>query len=61
MEGDRPMISFGPAESVRYDTEDNHVRIGSGASPLGPIRVRLASPAEFGLMARIAGLRLRDR
>jgi len=50
----------------RYDPvsqilDENHVRIGSDGIILGPIRVRLAHPPEFDLMARIAGLRLRDR
>ncbi len=50
----------------RYDPvsqilDENHVRIGSNGISFGPIRVRLAHPPEFDLMARIAGLRLRDR
>jgi SAM-dependent methyltransferase len=50
----------------RYDPvtqilDENHVRIGADGIVFGPIRMRLASPAEFDLMARIAGLRLRER
>ncbi len=50
----------------RYDPvsqvlDENHVRISSDGIVFGPIRVRLAHPPEFDLMARIAGLRLRDR
>lgn len=50
----------------RYDPvtqilDENHVRISSDRVVFGPIRVRLAHPPEFDLMARIAGLRLRDR
>ena len=50
----------------RYDPvsqilSENHVRISANGIVFGPIRVRLANPAEFDLMARIAGLRLRDR
>jgi hypothetical protein len=50
----------------RYDPvsqilDENHVRVGSDGIIFGPIRLRLAHPAEFDLMARIAGLRLRDR
>jgi SAM-dependent methyltransferase len=50
----------------RYDPvsqilDENHVRIGSDGIIFGPIRLRLAHPPEFDLMARIAGLRLRDR
>jgi hypothetical protein len=50
----------------RYDPvtqilDENHVRIGAGGVVFSPIRLRLAHPPEFGLMARIAGLRLRER
>jgi len=50
----------------RYDPvsqilNENHVRISSDGIVFGPIRVRLAHPPEFDLMARVAGLRLRDR
>jgi SAM-dependent methyltransferase len=39
----------------------NHVRISSEGIVLSPISLRLAYPPEFDLMARIAGLRLRER
>ena len=39
----------------------NHVRISSDGVILAPISLRLAYPPEFDLMARIAGLRLRER
>jgi SAM-dependent methyltransferase len=39
----------------------NHVRISSDGVILSPISLRLAYPPEFDLMARIAGLRLRER
>ena len=39
----------------------NHVHISAGGVIMSPIRLRLAQPAEFDLMARIAGLTLRDR
>jgi hypothetical protein len=50
----------------RYDPvsqilDENHVRLSSDGVVFGPIRVRLAHPPEFDLMARIAGLRLRYR
>jgi len=50
----------------RYDPvsqilDESHVHISSGGIVLGPIKVRLAHPPEFDLMARIAGLRLRHR
>ena len=50
----------------RYDPvtqilDENHVTISADGIRFGPIRQRLAHPSEFDLMARIAGLRLRDR
>ncbi|GAA1775619.1 class I SAM-dependent methyltransferase [Actinomadura chokoriensis] len=50
----------------RYDPitqilDINHVRIRPEGITFGPIRLRLAHPPEFDLMARIAGLRLRER
>ncbi|MFB4306595.1 class I SAM-dependent DNA methyltransferase [Actinomadura sp. GTD37] len=50
----------------RYDPvtqilDKNHVRIGADGIAFDPIRLRLAHPPEFDLMARVAGLRLRDR
>jgi SAM-dependent methyltransferase len=50
----------------RYDPitqilDINHVQISSDGVIMSPIRLRLAQPPEFDLMARIAGLRLRDR
>jgi hypothetical protein len=41
--------------------DKSHVRIGADGITLSPIRLRQAYPAEFDLMARLAGLRLRDR
>jgi hypothetical protein len=50
----------------RYDPvtqilDVNHVHLGVDGLVFSPIRLRLAFPPEFDLMARIAGLRLRDR
>jgi hypothetical protein len=50
----------------RYDPvsqilDENQVRIGSEGITFGPISLRLAHAPEFDLMARIAGLRVRDR
>jgi SAM-dependent methyltransferase len=72
----RPGHQFVDAEHVgvdhvvldvcRYDPvtqilDENHVRIGADGFVFSPIRLRLAHPPEFDLMARIAGLRLRER
>lgn len=53
-------------DTARYDPvtqilDENHVRISADGISLGLIGLRLAHPPEFDLMARIAGLRLRDR
>jgi SAM-dependent methyltransferase len=50
----------------RYDPltqilDVNHLRLDADGVTFGPIRLRLAYPPEFDLMARLAGLRLRDR
>ena len=50
----------------RYDPvsqllDVNHVHLGADGLRFNPIRLRLAYPPEFDLMARLAGLRLRDR
>jgi SAM-dependent methyltransferase len=50
----------------RYDPvtqvlDINHVHFAADGLLLSPIRLRLACPPEFDLMARIAGLRLRER
>jgi SAM-dependent methyltransferase len=72
----RPGFQFVDAERVaadrvtldvcRYDPvtqvlDENHVQITAEGIRLGPISLRLAYPPEFDLMARIAGLRLRER
>jgi SAM-dependent methyltransferase len=53
-------------EAERFDPvtrilDENHVRIGRDGVVFTPVRTRLADPPEFDLMARIAGLRLRER
>jgi SAM-dependent methyltransferase len=72
----RPGHQFVDVEGVGVDSVDlgvsrydpvtqvldlNHVHIGTDGLILSPIRLRLAQPPEFDLMARIAGLRLRER
>ena len=51
---------------ARYDPvtqilDEQHVQITADGIRLGPISLRLAHPPEFDLMARIAGMRLRQR
>lgn len=48
-------------DPVSQILDDNHVRISAEGIVLSPIRLRLAHPPEFDLMARLAGLQLRQR
>ncbi|MEU5995096.1 hypothetical protein ABZ806_39485 [Spirillospora sp. NPDC047418] len=48
-------------DSVTQILDINHIRISAEGIAFSPIRLRLAHPPEFDLMARIAGLRLRER
>lgn len=53
-------------DACRYDPvsqiiDVQHVRIDANGTALSPIRLRLAGPPEFDLMARVAGLRLIER
>jgi SAM-dependent methyltransferase len=48
-------------DPVTQILDNNHVRISADGIVLSPISLRLAYPPEFDLMARIAGLRLRER
>src|SRR5580693_1661425 len=53
-------------EAGRYDPvtqvlDQTHIHLGADGIELRPLSLRLAFPPEFDLMARLAGLRLRDR
>ena len=61
VEVDHVVLEVGRYDPVTQILDDNHVRVGADGVLLGPIRLRLAYPPEFDLMARLAGLRLRDR
>ncbi len=54
-------LHVGSYDPVTQVLDANHVHINSDGIAFGPISLRLAYPAEFDLMARIAGLRLRHR
>jgi SAM-dependent methyltransferase len=58
---DRVTLHVGRYEPVTQILDANHVHIDGDGISFGPISLRLAYPAEFDLMARIAGLRLRHR
>jgi SAM-dependent methyltransferase len=58
---DRVVLDASVHDPVGQTVEANHVVITGGGTRLQPIRLRYAWPPELDLMARIAGLRLRDR
>jgi SAM-dependent methyltransferase len=58
---DRVTLDVGRYDPVSQLLDEVHVHISADAIVLGPISLRLAQPPEFDLMARIAGLRLRER
>ncbi|MFI0741048.1 class I SAM-dependent DNA methyltransferase [Streptomyces sp. NPDC021100] len=66
LDTERVGLDYVDLDAGRYDPvtqilDVNHIRISSRGIRLSPIRLRLAHPPEFDLMARLAGLRLRDR
>lgn len=54
-------LSTSQHDPLRQVVESQHVVIGAQGTSLYPVRVRYAWPSELDLMARLAGLRLRDR
>ena len=58
---DHVALDVGRYDPVTQLLDENHVSIGAAGIVLSPISLRLAHPPEFDLMARIAGLRLRER
>jgi len=54
-------LDIGRYDPVTQLLDESHVRISAAGISLGAISLRLANPPEFDLMARIAGLRLRER
>jgi SAM-dependent methyltransferase len=61
LELDQVGLGVGRYDPVTQILDVNHVHLGAEGLVFMPIRLRLANPPEFDLMARIAGLRLRDR
>jgi hypothetical protein len=58
---DRVTLDVGQYDPVTQLYDESHVTIGPQGIRLSPIVTRYCTPAELDLMARIAGLRLRDR
>ena len=61
LEMDHVELGVSRYDPVTQVLDINHVHLGADGLLFSPIRLRLASPPEFDLMARIAGLRLRER
>jgi SAM-dependent methyltransferase len=61
LELDQVELGVSRYDPVTQILDVNHVHLGVDGLVFSPIRLRLAYPPEFDLMARIAGLRLRDR
>jgi SAM-dependent methyltransferase len=61
VEADYVVLGVCQYDPVTQILDNNHVRISAEGIILEPIRLRLAHAPEFDLMARIAGLRLRER
>jgi SAM-dependent methyltransferase len=58
---DEVWLDVGRHDPVAQTLEESHVRISPEGVRLNPIVTRYAWPAELDLMARIVGLRLRER
>jgi SAM-dependent methyltransferase len=61
VEVDHVVLGVSRYDPITQILDTNHVHISADRVIMSPIRLRLAQPAEFDLMARIAGLTLRDR
>ena len=61
VETDQVRLDVAKFDPVTQMLSENHVTLTERGIQLGPIAQRLTSHAEFDLMARIAGLKLRDR
>jgi SAM-dependent methyltransferase len=61
LEVDDVLLEVGRYDPLTQILDKNWLRLGADGVEFGPIRLRLAHPPEFDLMARIAGLRLRER
>jgi hypothetical protein len=57
----RVVLDVGRYDPVAQVLDECHVELSAAGVRLAPIVTRYASPAELDLMARLAGLRLRDR
>lgn len=61
VEDDRVILRASRHDPVRQEVESQHVLLAEEGIRLYPVRLRYAWPAELDLMARLAGLGLRER
>jgi SAM-dependent methyltransferase len=61
VESDRVRLDLSTHDPVKQQVFTQHLAIDDEEIRLYPVRLRYAWPAELDLMARLAGLRLRDR
>ncbi len=61
VETDRVRLELSTHDPVKQQVFTQHLNIDDEAIRLYPVRLRYAWPSELDLMARLAGLRLRDR
>jgi hypothetical protein len=61
IEVDRVKLDVAKFDPVNQLLEETHVTLSTAGVRLNPIVTRYAWPAELDLMARIAGLKLRER
>lgn len=61
MSVDKVRLDVARYDPVKQILEETHVTLSSGGIRLNPIITRFAWPSELDLMARIAGLRLKER
>jgi len=61
VENDSVVLGVSRHDPVEQRIASNHLLVSEGGVKLYPVRLRYAWPSELDLMARLAGLRLRER
>jgi hypothetical protein len=61
VDADRVQLDASQLDPVRQQVTTQHILIGAEGIMLLPVQLRYAWPSELDLMARLAGLRLRER
>jgi hypothetical protein len=58
---DEVQLELSRHDAAAQRVDSSHVFLAGGTIRLNPVAIRYAWPSELDLMARLAGLRLRDR